>query len=133
VDTNPPAGASLTTTVVRRHVTLQLHHHDRASLLAGKLHAILQRPYVKGRDLFDLLWYLSDPNWPTPNLIMLNNALQQTGWEQGELTAANWQNAVRQRLVALDWERVISDVYPFLENNADIQLLNLKTLLDLLA
>jgi hypothetical protein len=45
VDTNPPAGAGLATTVVRRHVLLQLQHHDRASLLAGKLHAILQRPY----------------------------------------------------------------------------------------
>ncbi|MDH4136458.1 MAG: nucleotidyl transferase AbiEii/AbiGii toxin family protein, partial [Anaerolineae bacterium] len=41
VDTNPPAGARLTTSVIRRHVTLQLQHHDRASLLAGKLHAIL--------------------------------------------------------------------------------------------
>jgi predicted transcriptional regulator of viral defense system len=41
VDTNPPAGAGLATTVVRRYVTLQLQHHDRSSLLAGKLHAIL--------------------------------------------------------------------------------------------
>ncbi len=42
VDTNPPAGAGLETTIVRRHLTLQLFHHDRASLLAGKVHAILQ-------------------------------------------------------------------------------------------
>lgn len=51
VDTNPPKGAVLTTSIVRRHVTLHLQHHDRASLLAGKLHAILQRSYVKGRCL----------------------------------------------------------------------------------
>ena len=51
VDTNPPAGAGLATTVVRRYVVLQLQHHDRASLLAGKLHAILQRAYTKGRDI----------------------------------------------------------------------------------
>jgi predicted nucleotidyltransferase component of viral defense system len=81
VDTNPPAGAVLTTTVVRRHVTLQLQHHDRASLLAGKLHAVLQRPYLKGRDVYDLMWYLSDPDWPAPNLTLLSNALQQTGWQ----------------------------------------------------
>jgi hypothetical protein len=31
---------------------LQLHYHDRASLLAGKLHAVL---HAKGRDFFDLL------------------------------------------------------------------------------
>jgi len=29
VDTNPPQGARLETTVVRRHVILQLHHYDR--------------------------------------------------------------------------------------------------------
>jgi predicted nucleotidyltransferase component of viral defense system len=52
-----------------------LQHHDRASLLAGKLHALFQRRYVKGRDLYDLMWYLSDPNWPEPNLTLLQNAL----------------------------------------------------------
>jgi len=38
--------------MVQRHVLLQLHHHDRASLLADKLHAVL---HAKGRDFFDLL------------------------------------------------------------------------------
>ncbi len=51
VDTRPPAGAGLSTTLTRRHVTLRLQHHDRASLLAGKLHAVLQRPFLKGRDV----------------------------------------------------------------------------------
>jgi hypothetical protein len=55
VDTPPPAGAGLETTLIRRHVTLRLQHHDRASLLAGKLPALFQRRYVKGRDLYDLL------------------------------------------------------------------------------
>ena len=48
IDTNPPAGAVLETRLVRRHVTLRLQHYDRASLLAGKIHAILQRSYTKG-------------------------------------------------------------------------------------
>ena len=56
VDTRPPAGATLESSLIRRHVLLNIQHHDRASLLAGKLHAILQRPYRKGRDLFDLIW-----------------------------------------------------------------------------
>jgi hypothetical protein len=51
VDTNPPAGAGLATTVVRHFFMLQLQHHDKASLLSGKLHAILQRSYTKGRDI----------------------------------------------------------------------------------
>ncbi len=91
VDTRPPAGAVLETTVVRRHVTLQLQHHDRASLLAGKAHAVLQRAYTKGRDIYDLFWYLSDPDWPAPNLVMLNHALAQSEWEGPELSSGNWR------------------------------------------
>jgi len=133
LDTNPPAGAVLTTSLVRRHVTLQLQHHDRASLLAGKLHAILQRSYVKGRDLYDLLWFLSDPDWPAPNLVLLNNALQQTGWHGELLTEGNWQEAVHQRLQAVRWDQVVSDVRPFLEPSADPTLLTPENLMRVLA
>jgi hypothetical protein len=128
VDTAPPAGAGLATTVVRRHVPLQLQHHDRASLLAGKLHAVLQRPYLKGRDLYDLLWYLSDPDWPAPNLTLLNNALQQTGWQGGSLAADTWRAAVRQRLEAVAWEPVAADVRPFLDAGTDAGLLTAENL-----
>ncbi len=116
VDTRPPAGAVLETTVVRRHVTLQLQHHDRASLLAGKIHAVLQRTYTKGRDLYDLQWYLSDPDWPPPNLQMLNHALAQSGWEGPELDGGNWHVILRQRVDALNWAKVTDDVRPFVES-----------------
>jgi predicted nucleotidyltransferase component of viral defense system len=91
VDTNPPAGATLTTSLMRRHVLLNLQHHDRASLLAGKLHAVLQHPHLKGRDLYDLVWYLGDREWPAPNLELLNNLLKQTDWRGTTLTAENWR------------------------------------------
>ncbi len=133
VDTKPPAGAGLATTVVRRHVMLQLQHHDRASLFAGKLHAILQRPYLKGRDLYDLLWYLSDPDWPAPNLKLLNNALAQTGWAGGALSAVSWRQAVRGRLQDVDWRAAAADVRPFLEPAADAGMLTGETMLRLLA
>ena len=51
IDTRPPVGATLTTSAVRFHVKLHLQHHDRASLLAGKLHALLVRGFTKGRDI----------------------------------------------------------------------------------
>jgi hypothetical protein len=132
VDTNPPAGAGLATTVVRRHVILHLQHHDRASLLAGKLHAILQRPYLKGRDVYDLLWFLSDPEWPAPNLTMLNNALQQTGWEGPTLVEHNWRAVVRDRLQEASWDRVVDDVRPFLEPSAAIGLVTYENVMHVL-
>ncbi len=132
VDTNPPTGAGLATSIVRRHEILQLQHHDRASLLAGKLHAILQRPYTKGRDVYDLLWYLSDPEWPAPNLNLLNNALQQTGWDAESLTGDNWRRIVRRRLQGMDWDQVVTDVRPFLEPSADHGILKLENLMRVL-
>jgi len=127
VDTNPPKGAGLATTVVRRFVVLQLHHHDKASLLSGKLHAVLQRPYIKGRDIYDLLWYLSDPAWPEPNLILLNNALAQTNWKGARLTKENWKQQIWQKLQALNWSGVVDDVRPFVALNFDLNLLTPET------
>lgn len=132
VDTRPPAGAVLETSLVRRHITLRLQHHDRASLLAGKLHALLKRDYVKGRDLYDLMWYLSDPEWPQPNLVLLRNALTQTGWKGPEPVEGKWQDLVYQRLQNLDLGKVVSDVRPFLERHKEVGLLNFETIAPLL-
>jgi predicted nucleotidyltransferase component of viral defense system len=132
VDRNPPAGARLETSVVRRHVTVNICHHDKASLLAGKLHAILNRPWTKGRDLYDLAWYLADRTWPAPNLELLNSALAQTGWKGSTMTAANWRVEMRKRMDALDWERARADVRPFLERQRDIDLVSKEVLSKLL-
>ena len=133
VDRNPPQGAGCEISLVRRHVTLRLFHHDRASLLAGKLHAVLQRRYAKGRDLYDLIWYLSDPDWPAPNLSLLNAALRQTDWNGAELTPRSWTEPFAKRLKALNWERALADVRPFLEEQGDIDLVTRDNALRLLA
>lgn len=124
VDTNPPQGAATEVRLVRRHVMLRLHHHDRATLLAGKLHAVLQRSYTKGRDLHDLIWYLSDPDWPVPNFTLLNAALRQSGSTLGTMNVANWKAAVGRRLEAMDWHRAKLDVGKFLEDPHDVAMLD---------
>jgi hypothetical protein len=132
VDTHPPQGAGLETTLVHRHVLLNLQHHDRASLLAGKLHALLQRPYLKGRDLYDLTWYLSTPDWPAPNLTLLNNALTQTDWNGSRLTPKNWRETLRVHLSEIPWKQAMADVEPFLSSQQESALLtheNLERLL----
>ena len=122
----------LNTRLVRRHVTLRLCHHDRASLLAGKLHAVLRRPDTKGRDLYDLIWYLSDPTWPAPNLTLLNAALRQTGRAGAELNVRTWRDTVAARIDALDWDRAVADVRPFLERIEDVKSLTKESAVRLL-
>ncbi len=69
VDTNPPAGAKLKTEEENKFFPVAFWAYDISSLFAGKINAILCRNYTKGRDFFDLGWYLSrwkdiEPNMP---------------------------------------------------------------------
>lgn len=132
IDTNPPAKARLDTTLVQRHVAVHLQHHDRASLFAGKLHAVFQREYVKGRDWYDLYWYLSRKQWAPPNVDMLNNALAQSGWDKGIITADDWKSHVLERLVQLDWDRVVEDVQRFLIEQQELGGFQKETIKNLL-
>jgi predicted nucleotidyltransferase component of viral defense system len=132
MDTRPPEGAHTETRLVRRFIMLNLHHYDKASLLAGKVHAILSRQYTKGRDLYDLAWYLSDPDWPEPNLTQLNNALRQTDWSGPCATRQNWRGLVADKLKTLDWKEALRDVSPFLERKQDADLVSDSVILPLL-
>ncbi|HDQ44878.1 MAG TPA: nucleotidyl transferase AbiEii/AbiGii toxin family protein [bacterium] len=132
VDTDPPDGAVLATRVIKRYIPLNIQHHDPSSLFAGKLHALFHRPFVKGRDLYDLIWYLSDPAWPEPNLHLLNNALNQTGWHDEPVSQANWRRLLLNRIRTLDLSEAVKDVRPFLENSHEIHLIHQETLVKLL-
>lgn len=114
VDTKPPAQAGLMTTLLHKYVPMYLHHHDPATLFAGKIHAILQRDYLKGRDVYDLWWYLAQPEWPGPNLAHLNENLRKGKWSGSQISVANWRSVVRERVRPLSWPLVLEDVGPFI-------------------
>lgn len=133
IDTNPPAGAELDTSVIRRHTLLNIQHYGKSSLFAGKLHALLCREYTKGRDLYDTLWYLSDSEWPMPNIVFLRNALAQTGWNGPEVTADNWRSLILNKLSHIDWKKASADVEPFLEKPREASLLSERTFSKLLS
>jgi hypothetical protein len=132
-DTNPPVGAGLETTLVRRlGATFNLTHYDKASLLAGKLHALLTRKYTKGRDLYDLIWYLADRDWPAPNLGLLAAALAHTHWKGPVPTDTTWRRILAKRLESVNWSGAQKDVEPFLERDEDRRLVTRENVLGLL-
>ncbi len=132
IDTNPPEAAGLDTSIVRRHRLLNLLHYDQASLFAGKLNAFLTRGHTKGRDVYDLQWYLSDRNWPEPNLDFLNNALRQQNWDGQAFCKGTWREELAERIDSLDWPNVLADVQPFIERPSELAMLNRESLLTLL-
>lgn len=115
VDTNPPSGSGWEQRFHDFPTDFQIQLQDLSSNFALKLHALLCRSYVKGRDWFDFLWYLRRST--TPNFELLQQALHQSGPWAGEsiLVDASWlQDALGSRINSLDWSAAVRDVEPFL-------------------
>lgn len=132
VDTNLPKGAVLTTSLVNKYFPITFTHYDLPSLFAGKLHAIFTRPYVKGRDYFDLVWLLSRDRNLVPNLELLNNALVQTKSEV-RVTLEDWKSKVWDRVQSSDWVKIVSDVERFSEDPKFIESMKPEFVRSLLA
>ena len=90
IDTNPPAFAAYEK---KNYSSMagdyMISTHDLATGFAGKLATVLFREYQKGRDYYDLQWYLQQKQGIPINLAYLNaNAKQQkkkTFKTEGEL------------------------------------------------
>lgn len=117
VDVRPPAGAGIETTLIQRVFPVAVRHYDLPSLFAGKLNAILTRSFTKGRDWFDLAWYLTEHRGLEPNAALLSNALAQFGQAAD---AVPWREAIRRKLASLRWAEVLADLEPFVERRSDL-------------
>jgi len=132
LDTCPPGGAGLSTTMIDRFGPLRIQHHDLPSLFAGKLAAVLAREYSKGRDYYDLMWHLSRSPDAEPNLQLLRHALEQTAPGLADEAGIDWRALLRTHLEGVEWGDVRRDVAPFLEQARDLELLEPGTFRQLL-
>jgi predicted nucleotidyltransferase component of viral defense system len=151
IDTKPPAGATGAKTVVNVHMPVLIQHYDLPSLLAGKAAAMMTREYVKGRDYFDLFWFLS--KWPDlePNPLMFRNALAQkrdagetgdkagrggkasgAGPERPFDQEANWRAMLIRVVSEARWTVIETDVRAFIENPDSLLAFTRENLLRLL-
>ncbi len=116
VDTNPPAGASYEMPVLDYPFPSAVRVFDLPSLFAGKIHALLCRNYLKGRDWYDFIWYTARK---TPiNHVLLSAALDQQGPWQGKHPATDdvWcAEALSTAIEALDWKQARQDVQRFVK------------------
>ena len=119
VDSNPPDGATYEVKYHDFPLPYSVNLFDLPSLFAGKLHALLCRNYVKGRDWYDFLWYIK--NRTDINYNLLNSALKQQGaWrEQQDLNidAAWLENSLKEKIRTINWEKAKTDVASFLNTH----------------
>jgi hypothetical protein len=116
VDTNPPAGATYEMPVLDYPFPAAVRVFDLPSLFAGKVHALLCRNYLKGRDWYDFIWYTARR---TPiNHALLSAALDQQGPWRGRrpVTTDSWcVEALAAVIEGLDWKQARRDVQRFVK------------------
>lgn len=129
IDTNPPKGANIEISLVNKTYVFTVAHYDLPSLYATKLHACFFRKYVKGRDFYDLIWYLGKKI--KPNFNLLNNAIHQTQGKRDLITESNFNQFLRKELSRIDFGMVRRDVERFLEDKQELKFLNKDVILQL--
>ena len=116
IDCNPPAGSGFEYAYLDFPVDFEVCHLDLGSNFALKIHALLCRRYVKGRDWYDFSWYVSQG--VTPNLVLLKNALEQFGPWQGEVLKPDREwlaKTLGGKIASIDWKQAADDVGRFLK------------------
>lgn len=116
IDVLPPAGAVYQYSYLDFPADHEVCHQDLASNFALKIHALLCRPYLKGRDWYDFNWYVKQG--VKPNLGHLYHALLQYGpWQGVEnlVVNENWlRTALQEKIDSIDWKAAADDVQRFL-------------------
>ena len=123
IDTLPPVGTGTQWHYLDFPLDFEVCAQDLPSNFALKLHALLCRPYLKGRDWFDFAWYCKQK--VQPNLSHLGFAIEQTGPWAGQrvLVTPQWLNAALvTKIDTIDWRLAAQDVAPFLPAAEQISL-----------
>jgi predicted nucleotidyltransferase component of viral defense system len=122
IDSNPPSGSKTENHLMSNPYLFQIKAYDLASIFSGKLHVVLYRKYVKGRDYYDLLWFLSKK---VPlNKQLFSNAVYQT--EKRLINPDEWKEILISHLGNLNFNNIQNDVRPFLKQPDDAKLLTLE-------
>lgn len=122
IDSNPPKGWGLEATIVNKYYLFNISHFDLPSMYATKLHACFFRKFIKGRDFYDLVWYIGKK--VEPNFVLLNNAIHQTEGKDLRLNKTNFREFMIKKLDKIDFNDVRRDVERFLEDKNELALLD---------
>jgi len=123
VDVYPPLGFETEVKPLLPPITASVTVLKPSSLFAGKMHAILFRDWkgrVKGRDYYDLLWYLGQ-NIPL-HLAYLEQKMKD-GSKLGNtetLTREHVIQLLKEKISKIDWKKAKSDIAQFLRNPEEL-------------
>ncbi len=124
VDTDPPAGFSTEHKLLLLPFSFMARCYSLPDLYAGKIHALLFRGWrnrVKGRDWYDLEWYVR--NNTKLNIEHFNQrAIQSGDVPPGGITADKLTEMLKDKIQNTNIEMVKNDVRPFIKNPGEMEI-----------
>ena len=118
IDVAPPSHSGKASSFLDFPLDHEVAHQDLASNFALKIHALLCRGFVKGRDWFDFSWYIA--RGVTPNLAHLEAALRQFGpWSKTKdfTVTPEWLDKTLGHAIGkVEWPKAADDVRRFLKS-----------------
>jgi predicted nucleotidyltransferase component of viral defense system len=120
VDARPPSGGKTETYFVSRLGELFLiQKYDLPTLFSGKMLALLFRSYARGRDYFDLVWFLQ--NHVPGNLKYFQSGIRQ---QAPRKQYRRWQDvleAAKEKALGIPVKQLAEELRPFLEAPEDLR------------
>ena len=120
VDVSPPGGGVVETFFVSRFDELfPISKYDLPTLFAGKMLALLFRPYRRGRDYYDAVWFLK--NKITGNMAYFLSGVKQA--KSGGRHFQAWDDVLREfgkKAELISAKALVADLQPFLEDSAEL-------------
>jgi predicted nucleotidyltransferase component of viral defense system len=116
IDTHPPLGSQFESKLITFPIPFSIITQNIPSLFAGKMHALLCRKYVKGRDWYDFIWYVTRKS--SVNIQLLQNALFQQGpWSRKSITITkDWIiKELTKKIETVNWEIAKKDIVNFIK------------------
>lgn len=126
VDTVPPGKADYEVKYQLVPIPYHVRTFDLPSLFAGKVHAILCRNWgesrIKGRDLYDFVWYLSQGT--KINIIHLSERMKQTKHLLNDevLTMEKLKRLLTAKFEEIDYKAAKADVSVFIKDLSELDL-----------
>jgi len=126
VDKQPPQNFDTEEKLLLRPFSFYVKCYSKSSLFAGKMHALLFRKWknrVKGRDWYDLEWYIKK-GIPLDVNHFLARAKDTGDWHEETITSSQIVELMHKKIDNISFKSIKEDVERFIKNDTDLQIWN---------
>ena len=134
VDTEPPLGFTTEENLLVKPYSFYVKCFSLPDLFAGKMHALLFRKWknrVKGRDWFDLEWYIQK-GVPLHLNHLQRRAMNSDDWDRTKMTRTHLIDLLTKKIRTVSFSNIREDIIRFIPDAKVVEIWSPEYFLDLI-